>query len=318
MLATDSHLVADIRAASRLLVRELGFLNKTIAGTGLSPSTVHAVMEIGFAGKVSARQLSDILLLEKSTVSRLLGPLLQKGLVRESRSGADRRVKLLSLTAKGERLFAAITAFAERQVEAALRPLSQPERQRVLAGLETYAGALTAARCGEVAFPAPAALDLQTGYVPGIIGAVATLHARHYSALVGFGAAFEAKVARDIAEFVGRLERPQNQLWYAHKNGRVVAAIAIDGEDLGEARAHLRWFIVEPGLRGAGLGGRLIAAALRFCDQKGFAETHLWTLTGLDAARLLYERHGFRLAEEFTGGQWGKAACEQRWVRHAH
>ena len=41
----------------------------------------------------------------------------------------------------------------------------------------------------------------------------------------------------------------------------------------------------------------------------------LWTFKGLDAARHLYERHGFRLAEEYAGAQWGVNLVEQRFER---
>ena len=52
-----------------------------------------------------------------------------------------------------------------------------------------------------------------------------------------------------------------------------------------------------------------------FCDRRKFAETHPWTFRGLDAARHLYEAHGFVLAEERSGKQWGKTVMEQRFVR---
>jgi hypothetical protein len=39
-------------------------------------------------------------------------------------------------------------------------------------------------------------IDISTGYRPGAIGRIAELHARYYHPLVGFGLAFESKVAR--------------------------------------------------------------------------------------------------------------------------
>ncbi|MEM8949512.1 MAG: GNAT family N-acetyltransferase, partial [Pseudomonadota bacterium] len=85
--------------------------------------------------------------------------------------------------------------------------------------------------------------------------------------------------------------------------------------DLGEGLAHLRWFIVNPSHHSLGLGKQLLARAVEFVDERRFAETHLWTLKGLDAARRLYERTGFVLAEEYEGEQWGTRITEQRWVR---
>jgi hypothetical protein len=38
------------------------------------------------------------------------------------------------------------------------------------------------------------------------------------------------------------------------------------------------------------------------------------TFEGLDAARHLYEKNGFRLAEQQRGIQWGREVNEQRFV----
>ncbi len=307
--------VQKIRSASRDIVRELGFMNRTLAGTDLSPSAVHAVIEIGASGRLSAKELSEKLLLEKSTVSRLVRSLVERGELREVRSPADGRSKHLSLTSRGEETLAAITEFAEHQVAAALEPLGDPSRRKVLTGLETYAAALKDSRLSgadSVQNRPPAIVE---GYVPGVIGRVVDMHARYYSRLAGFGAAFESKVAGGLAEFVTRLDKPDNAIWTAEKAGRIVGGIAIDGEDLGGAIAHLRWFIVDDGLRGAGVGKTLLERAMAFCDSRGFRETHLWTFEGLDAARRLYERHGFSLAEEYRGDQWGTEVLEQRFVR---
>jgi GNAT superfamily N-acetyltransferase len=55
-------------------------------------------------------------------------------------------------------------------------------------------------------------------------------------------------------------------------------------------------------------------AAMDFCREGGFDEVHLWTFSGLDAARVLYERHGFELVEECQGDQWGRVVTEQKFV----
>ena len=153
------------------------------------------------------------------------------------------------------------------------------------------------------------------GYRPGLIGQIVTLHAETYSRWAGFGSAFECKVASELADFASRLDRPCNALWHARDRDHIHGSIAIDGEDLGERCAHLRWFIVDPATRGAGVGRRLLNAALDFVDQQAFRETKLWTLKGLEAARSLYERAGFVMTEEYDGDQWGAQIREQIFVR---
>jgi hypothetical protein len=38
----------------------------------------------------------------------------------------------------------------------------------------------------------------------------------------------------------------------------------------------------------------------------------LWTFEGLNAARHLYEKHGFRVTRQQLGNQWGSEVNEQR------
>ncbi|MHB1205363.1 MAG: hypothetical protein ACYCZX_07335, partial [Rhodospirillaceae bacterium] len=59
--------IEPIRAASRRLVRALGFMQGTLAGTSMPPSAVHALVEMGARGSLKANELAEILRLEKST-----------------------------------------------------------------------------------------------------------------------------------------------------------------------------------------------------------------------------------------------------------
>ena len=95
----------------------------------------------------------------------------------------------------------------------------------------------------------------------------------------------------------------------------LVGSVAIDGESMGPGIAHLRTFIVDGRMQGRGVGRRMLDDVLRYCDEQGFREIHLWTVKGLDAARHLYERAGFHLVSEAPGEQWGKPMVEQYLVR---
>jgi len=116
------------------MIRELGFMNKTIAGTDLSVSGVHVIVEVGAAGRFSAKDLCERLLLEKLTVSRLVRSLVDRGELGELRSEEDARSKHLHVTSKGEKTLAAITKFAESQIAKAITPLGRQSRQKVLQG----------------------------------------------------------------------------------------------------------------------------------------------------------------------------------------
>lgn len=155
-------------------------------------------------------------------------------------------------------------------------------------------------------------VDVVKGYLPGAIGRVAELHGTYYHRHWGFGLFFEAKVAAELADFLRRPDAGCDGFWTLSRDGRVEASIAIDGSRAAAAGAHLRWFIVADGLRGCGAGGRLLETAVDFCRERGFPSVHLWTFAGLDAARHLYEKAGFRLQEQRRGSMWGTEVEEQR------
>lgn len=310
----DHLAVEGIRAASRTIVRELGFMRPTLAGTAYSPSSVHALLEADARGTLTAAQLVQTVGLDKSSVSRMVARLVEAGELAESTSRDDGRVKALQLTAKGRRTVNGIHSFGTHQVEEALGRLNSLQQHAVAEGLRTYAYALEAARTG-ASDASLGAIEVAAGYRPGVVGRVTEMHATFYARHSDFGQFFESRVASDLAEFVGRLAVSCNRIWVAVQNGRIVGSIAIDGQDLGDGDAHLRWFILDDGCRGGGVGRRLIAEAVEFCDLQGFSAMQLWTFKGLDAARRLYESFGFELVREERGEQWGSTVTEQQFTR---
>src|ERR687885_147033 len=85
----------------------------------------------------------------------------------------------------------------------------------------------------------------------GDLGSVVHLHGTVYAKEYGFDPTFEAYVAGPLAEFV-RSRTDRDRLWVAERGGRMVGCIAIVAA--GPQTAQLRWFLVDPSARGAGLG----------------------------------------------------------------
>ena len=146
-------------------------------------------------------------------------------------------------------------------------------------------------------------------YIPGGLAASCALQTHYYSLHHGFGAIFEAGRLADIGVFLERYDSSRDGVWLLVDGGRVQGSIVIDAGDRPDA-AQLRWFIVSEELRGRDLGQRLMAAAMDFCRAR-FATVYLHTFAGLDAARRLYERHGFRLISEHSSTEWGPAVLDQ-------
>jgi GNAT superfamily N-acetyltransferase len=153
---------------------------------------------------------------------------------------------------------------------------------------------------------------LHKGYLSGAIGRVAELHGTYYRKNSGFGVNFEAGVARGLSDFCERYDEARDGLWLALAEGRVEAAIAIDGSKAKTDGAHLRWFIASDALRGSGVGTALLTAAVDFCRAQNYRLVYLWTFEGLAAARHLYEKTGFQLTLQQPGTRWGSPVNEQR------
>jgi len=155
-------------------------------------------------------------------------------------------------------------------------------------------------------------VQIVRGYIPGSIGRVAELHGTYYQRHWGFGLFFEAKVATELAAFLGRYDEQRDGFWTALVGGRMEGSITIDGSHASAEGAHLRWFVLSDASRGKGVGNQLMDTAIGFCKSHGYRQVYLWTFEGLNAARHLYEKNGFRLVEQQKGTQWGREVNEQR------
>jgi hypothetical protein len=53
-----------------------------------------------------------------------------------------------------------------------------------------------------------------------------------------------------------------------------------------------------------------------FCKSRHYNSVYLNTFAGLDAARHVYEKYGFKLTHEQLGSMWGAEVTEQRFECH--
>lgn len=155
-------------------------------------------------------------------------------------------------------------------------------------------------------------IKLISGYAPGAIGRVAGLHGTYYSRYWNFGLFFEAKVATELSEFLSRFDNKRDGFWVAENEGNIAGTVSIDGIEGRTKGARLRWFIVDPGMQGRGIGRMLMHEAVSFCRTAGHPKIYLTTFAGLDPARHLYEEFGFVMREEWEDAHWGKTVTAQR------
>ncbi|HAS74034.1 MAG TPA: MarR family transcriptional regulator [Clostridiales bacterium UBA8960] len=91
-----------LRESLRKLERILGMLDKTQASCcGTNLSQCQALVEIGRRDGLTVNGLADILMLDKSTTSRIIQYLVDQNWVIRSENAEDRRIQEVSLTSSG-------------------------------------------------------------------------------------------------------------------------------------------------------------------------------------------------------------------------
>ncbi|MEW5424179.1 GNAT family N-acetyltransferase [Amorphus sp. 3PC139-8] len=151
------------------------------------------------------------------------------------------------------------------------------------------------------------------GYRPGALAATIALHMAYYAPTWGFGAAFESALAREMGDFMARLDPARDLFLTAYdRENHLVGTITVDGENATDDGARVRWFVVSEAARGHGLGKRLMAEAIHFLHARDYPRAYLTTFEGLDTARTLYERNGFRLVEGGAATAWSGDVRSQR------
>jgi ribosomal protein S18 acetylase RimI-like enzyme len=137
------------------------------------------------------------------------------------------------------------------------------------------------------------------------LGAILALHGRLITREYGLDPTHEGYVGASLAEPAIRgFPGVREGIWVVERDGTVIGSIGLtdDGDDV----AGLRWFVLDPSLRGRGLGRRLVSELIAEAREKGFARVQLETFSELRAAAHLYRAHGFELTHAEIGPRWGR------------
>ncbi len=152
---------------------------------------------------------------------------------------------------------------------------------------------------------------IRTEIVPGDIGYVIHMHGKLYKKEYGYGLHFESYVAKGLHEFVESIGTTRTCGWVAEQSGKIVGFVGL--MDRGD-KAQIRYFILDPAVRGLGLGRKLIDLLMDYMRTSGYKGAFLLTTKELPAAIHLYTSQGFKLVEEHAASQpFDKEVIEQRY-----
>ncbi len=290
-----------MRESSRKAVRELEMLAGRFGEEGLTPTQCHALQEIHRRPGVTPAELADELCIDRSTASRTVQALVNKGQVHKGASEGDGRRKPVRVTGRGEHELESIHRAADQRVAAALASLSEDDRRLALEGMEIYARALERSRRA-------ASIRLRP-----IVAADDPAMARIIrSVMTEFGAVGAGFSIED--EEVDAMSR-------AYDASRSFYLVALEGERvLGGAGiaplagavpevCELRKMYLLPQSRGLGVGRALLERCLEGALELGYRKCYLETLGHMGQAQRLYRSFGFRPLEEPLG-ETGHFSCD--------
>ncbi|HET6400089.1 MAG TPA: GNAT family N-acetyltransferase [Candidatus Kapabacteria bacterium] len=149
----------------------------------------------------------------------------------------------------------------------------------------------------------------------GDIGWVIYRHALLYAEEYGWNEQFESLVAQGAGRFLKEFDPARERCWIAELDGAFAGSIFLVKDLERENTGKLRFFLVEPGARGIGLGRKLLQECVDFAKSAGYEKIVLWTNDVLHAARHLYEDFGFQLIFEEPIVLFGPEGMAQTWEK---
>ena len=290
-----------VRQFNRFYTRRIGALQGHYLGSPFPLPQARVLYELGHRGECTASTLGAELDLDLGYLSRLLQGLKRLKLVTGARAQHDARHVHLSLTPKGKRAFAVLDEASRRATGEMLAPLPAPRREELVKALEKAHTILEGAK---------REITLRT-HRSGDMGWVVERHGVLYRQEYGWGALFEALVADIVAKFLRDFDAKREHCWIAERDGERVGSAFVVKE--GRDTAKLRLLLIEPGVRGEGLGKRLVQQCIEFARRKGYRKLVLWTHANLTAARAIYTKLGFRLIKTEPHRQFGVPVVGEFW-----
>jgi len=296
--------VDAVRRFNRFYTRRIGALRSGLVGSPYPLPEARLIYELGRRRRCTATELRAELELDAGYLSRMLGSLGRRGLVRAERSGEDARARLLTLTARGREAFALLDRRSRAEVSAMLRSIAVPDRARLVDAMRTVQSLLTG----------PKSLDvLLRAHRPGDLGWVVQAHGELYAREYGWGERFEALVAEIVSEFVADFDARRSRCWIAELDGGRVGSVFV--VPASRRVAQLRLLLVDPRARGRGLGTRLVRESIDFARAQGYARLVLWTQSNLAAARAIYRACGFELRKSEPHAAFGVKLTGEYWEK---
>lgn len=283
----DHSFIERVRSFNRVATLRSGALNNSYLGRGRPLGKARLLFEIGPDGS-DIGSLRDRLGLDSGYASRLLRSLAQEGLVEIDSDDADRRRRLVKLTAKGLEERGAYDALSDDLARSLLDTLSASQRKRLIDAMTEVETLLKAASVTIAVEPddSPDARQCVEAYFKEL------------------GERFEGGFDPGTGGYAGSSlpEVGRDTFMIARLHGRAVGCGAFKKLDAATAEIKRMW--VSPEARGLGVARRLLAALEDEARHAGMARVVLDTNRSLVEAQALYRKAGYHETERYNANSY--------------
>lgn len=134
--------VKIFREYTRQLEIQLGNINKTdCCCCNVTTSQCFVIVEVGRHPGISVKELSTILHMDKSSVSRIVDELVRKEYIERKSSEVDRRWVVLNLLPKGQQHFEKIENDMDLKFKEIFHQIPEEKQDQVIEALQLYIAA---------------------------------------------------------------------------------------------------------------------------------------------------------------------------------
>ena len=294
--------ITEIRGFNRFYTNILGLLDQHIIDSGYSLTEARIIFEIGKTDTCTAYQLCSILDIDRSYMSKIINKFEKQQLVNRTICSTDNRNIEIHMTDKGKAVLHELEKNANRQIEELILKLNNAEWEELINGIRVVKKYFSRATKSIKIRP------YREDDIPYVIDRQLSL----YEAERNFTTDIWKKyLTQGVLALVERFDSEKDCIFILECNGSPAGCVAITHTK--DNMAQLRYFFLEPELRGLGVGTDLLNKALSFCREKKYSHVFLWTVSAQEAARILFKKAGFEITETSENESWGIPVLEEKW-----
>ncbi|WP_455655157.1 bifunctional helix-turn-helix transcriptional regulator/GNAT family N-acetyltransferase [Phascolarctobacterium sp.] len=294
--------ITEIRGFNRFYTSILGLLDQHILASGYSLTEARIIFEISKTEYCTASQLCSALDIDRSYMSRIIKKFEKDGLIVRHTVNSDNRNMEISLTVKGNKIFHELNSRSNEQIRNIITKLGRNDCEALIHAMRSIKKYLS------LATKNIAIRSFQEDDIEYVIDRQLSL----YEAERQFTTArWKKYLTQGVLEFVERFDAEKDCMFILECNGSPAGCIAIT--HIQNDTAQLRYFFLEPEMRGLNLGLSLLNKALDFCRAQKYSHIFLWTVSAQETARKLYRDAGFKITETCQNNSWGSSVVEEKW-----